>query len=197
MPPLSPQDEPSIRPHPLALRVIELLRGRPGATVLDFGTGRGRNAAALRAAGLAVIAIEDARAESPDPLQDAGGRFAAGLSTHGLLHGTPAALAKRLQALAAAIEPGGKLFATFGSARDARCGRGKRIDDMTYAPIGGDENDVPHAFFTREPLEQLLGRHFSVESLTEACVDTVAGTWAHHRQPLDAAVHWFVEATRL
>ncbi|HUA09530.1 MAG TPA: hypothetical protein VMA98_09670, partial [Candidatus Acidoferrales bacterium] len=62
-------------PHPLALALIERLRERPGAEVLEVGAGSGRNTPALIAAGLRV-GSEPAR-----------GPYAAALSTHALLHG--------------------------------------------------------------------------------------------------------------
>ena len=61
-------------PHPLALDLIERLRDRPGARVLEIGAGSGRNTRALIGAGLRVQAPPDS------------GPYAAALSTHALLH---------------------------------------------------------------------------------------------------------------
>lgn len=197
MPPSSPQDESSIRPpHPLAQRLIDRLRERPGSRVLDFCAGNGRNAAALRRAGYAVVAMPDSAAEDPDPLPASLGRFAAAVSTHGLLHGTTAAIARRVGAIAARLEPGAPFHAVFGSADDARFGKGRCIEPGTFAPLDGDERGVAHTYFTRAALHALLAAHFAIERLEERAVDAIAGSWAHPTQPLAGAVHWFAIARR-
>jgi len=128
------------------------------------------------------------------PVADGG--FDAAISTHALLHGTPASIAARLGEIARALRPGGLFFATFGSVRDARFGRGTRIDASTWAPESGDERGVAHAYFAATGLRALLARDFAVERADENGVDDVAGTWAHATTPLRDAVHWFVEARR-
>lgn len=173
-------------PHPLALALIECLRDRRGARVLEIGTGSGRNTKALVAAGLTAESF-DAEPAAP---------YAAALSTHALLHGTREAIARRLGEIAALLEPGAPLYATFGSVRDARCGTGERIADGVYAPLDGDEAGVAHAYFDRASLMALLDRDWSVESLDEVDVDGIAGRWAHVRAPLRGAVHWFAIARR-
>ncbi len=161
--------------------------------MLDFACGSGRNTAALRRAGFDVISVGDREAESAST-PAAEGCFAAAISTHGLLHGTRSAVARRLRAVGQSLEDGGWLYATFGSVRDSRCGKGTRIDDTTFAPIGGDESGVPHAFFDRMDLTAMLGDDFIIESLEERTA--AAGPWAHRRRPLTGAVHWFAIARR-
>jgi SAM-dependent methyltransferase len=193
-PAASPEERPAFPPHPLALALIQRLGGS-GSSVLDFACASGRNSAALRRAGLRVVMVEDASAASAAPFAGLCGPFAAGLSTHGLLHGRAATIAENLRGIAALLAPGGLLYATFGSVRDARFGQGVRIDASTYAPEGGDERGVAHAFFDRDALETLLAAHFTLASLEERAVDEVAGSWAHHQRPLAGAVHWFAVAT--
>ncbi|MEO6835752.1 MAG: hypothetical protein ABI231_07600 [Candidatus Tumulicola sp.] len=198
MPPHSPQDESSIRPpHPLAQRLIERLRERPGSRVLDFCTGSGRNAAALSRAGHAVAALNDdhpaAWPDAPAPGRD---RFAAVICTHGLLHGTTETIAGRLSALAGLLGADGLFYAVFGSVRDARFGKGTPIDRNTFAPVDGDERGIAHTYFSRAPLRALLETDFVIELLEEYDADGVAGSWAHAKQPLLGAVHWFVIAKR-
>jgi hypothetical protein len=181
MSPVSP--EPAHRPpHPLALDLIERLRDRPGARVLEVGAGSGRNTHALAAAGLVVCTL---------PLQEP---CAAGLATHALLHGSPQSIAEELSAIAQALEPGAPLFATFGSIRDARYGVGEAREAHVYAPLDGDEIAVAHAYFDQERLRALLAPHFTIESMREVNVDNIAGRWAHTSAPLRGAVHWFVTA---
>ena len=152
---------------------------------------------ALRAAGFNVATVDDDAADRNDALRESFGPFAAIVSTHGLLHGTERDIARRIETLAARLEEGGLLYATFGSVRDARFGRGLRIGPATFAPLDGDERDVPHTYFTRERLEQLLRRHFEVERLEESSVDAVAGSWAHRTRPLTGAVHWLAISRRV
>lgn len=173
-------------PHPLAVALMERLRERKGARVLEIGTGSGRNTRALSAAGFIVESYDD----RPQP------GYAAGLSTHALLHGTPDTVAQRLQRIAALLEPGAPLYATFGSVRDARYGEGERIAEHVYAPSEGDEIGVAHVFFDRSRLQALLEPQWIIESLDEAGVDAIAGGWAHPQTPLRGAVHWFAIARR-
>ncbi len=171
-------------PHPLALALIERLRERAAACVLEIGAGSGRNTRALRAAGLRACTL---------PVQQP---CAAALTTHALLHGTPASIAAQLDDIADALEPAASLFATFASVRDARYGIGAAIEPHVYAPAQGDEAGVAHAYFDEARLRALLSPRFRIESLREVSVDEVAGTWAHQQAPLHGAVHWFVVADR-
>jgi len=180
----------------LAERLIERLQRRPQSRVVDFATGSGRNAAALRLAGFAVVTVDDATAASEAPLTGLQNPVDAVISTHGLLHGTPPAITARVRALAGALGESGLLYATFGSRRDARFGQGERIDDSTFAPLEGDERGVAHAYFDRKGLEEILGDYFEVESLEEVRADQIAGSWAHRGRPLTEAVHWCVIARK-
>jgi hypothetical protein len=180
----------------LAERLIERLQSSPKSRILDFAAGRGRNSDALRAAGFNTVAVGDEDAASGAPLARVPGTFEAVLSTHGFLHGTTGAIAARLQAVALRLEPGGLLYATFASTRDARFGRGERIDASTFAPLEGDERGVAHVYFDRERLHALLETEFTVEASQECGVDEIAGSWAHAQRPLEGSVHWFVVARR-
>ena len=182
-------------PHPLAIALIEHLVGRDHASVVDFGTGQGRNAKALREAGLHVIAVDDAAAADASLAWEKdlarSREIAAVLSTHALLHGTPEVNVRRLGAFARYLMPRGLFFATFASIRDARYGAGTRVTEDTFAPTSGDERGVAHVYYGEAGLRALLDSHFAIESLEEHDVDTVAGTWAHPATPLRNAVHWF------
>ena len=94
------------------------------------------------------------------------------------------------------MEPGASLFGTFGSTRDARYESGTLIEPHVYAPDGGDERGVAHAYFDDSRLRELLAPHFTIDSMREVPVDDIAGTWAHSTSPLRDAVHWFVVATK-
>ena len=182
MSPVSP-DPVSRPPHPLALALIERLRERPGARVLEIGAGSGRNTRALAAAGFRVCELP------------AGQPCAAALSTHALLHGTPGLLTTELAEIARALEARAPFFGTFGSVHDARYGIGTRHEPHVYAALDGDEAGVAHVYFDEPRLRELLSSNFIVESMLEVGVDRIAGDWAHRRAPLHGAVHWFVIAS--
>ncbi|HEV7179524.1 MAG TPA: hypothetical protein VGN11_06610 [Candidatus Baltobacteraceae bacterium] len=187
MSPDSPQHDVLRPPHPLALALIDRLRDRPGALILELGRGSERNRSALEAAGFLVI----------DPGEgDDTPRCAGAISTHALLHGTSDGIAAGLRRIAVALEPGAPLYATFGSVRDARYGRGEQIETHTFAPLSGDETGVPHTFFDERRLRSMLDGAWSVTSLEEHDVDAIAGPWAHERAPLHQSVHWFAKLER-
>jgi hypothetical protein len=157
------------------------LRDRPGARVLEIGSGSGRNTRALHNAGFVVRSLD----EHPHAL------CAAALSTHALLHGTPHSVATTLDRIADRLESRAPLFATFGSVRDARYGEGTRVEEFVYAPLLGDERGIAHVFFDERRLHALLCDRWEIELLEERNVDGIAGSWAHTGRPLQDAVHWF------
>jgi SAM-dependent methyltransferase len=183
-------------PHPLAERLIERLQSVPHSRILDFASGSGRNREALERAGFAVVAIDDRTAVSSTPFAGITQRFTAAISTHGLLHGVPSTIAANVRSIAECLEPGGLLYATFGSTHDARFGSGRRLDASTFAPTDGDERGVAHAYFDREALSALLEPYFEIASLDESGVDAIAGKWAHRGRALTGAAHWFVIARK-
>lgn len=187
----SPRESNLRRPHPLAAQLIERLRPAGSARILDFGSGSGRNSAALHAAGFYVCAVADDGVHAFDARE----HFDAAVSTHALLHGTPRSVTAMLQRIASALKPDAPFYATFGSKADARYGKGTRIDDETYAPDSGDEQGVAHAYFDEQTLGSLLGRWFILESIEQHGVDDIVGTWAHAQRP-QGSVHWFARARR-
>jgi hypothetical protein len=187
----SPRDTNLRRAHPLALALIERLRLQPHARVLDFGSGSGRNSAALQSAGFTVLAVPDALVETFCAERG----FAGAISTHALLHGTPASVRDMLRAISDVLLAGAPLYATFASKADTRYGKGTHVDDDTFAPNEGDERGVAHVYFDERGLREMLDRRFVVESLQEHDVDEIAGRWAHAEKPR-GSVHWFVHARR-
>lgn len=178
-------------PHPLAAALIERLQSFQTSRILDFAAGSGRNTRALLAGGFTVVAIDDATAASTTPFDGVEGWFDAAISTHGLLHGTVDLVASHFEAISDRLKPSGLFYATFGSTRDSRFGRGERLDDWSFAPLEGEERGIAHAYFERSTIGALLERHLKIESLEERAVDDVAGAWAHRERPLRGAVHWF------
>ena len=173
-------------PHPLAAALIERLKSRPDARILEIGTGSGRNRRALLAAGYAV--------ESYDTPPETG-VFDAAISSLALLHGTRAGVASAVAAIAAHLDRDGLLYATFGSVRDARYGKGIAVAEHAFAPASGDETGVAHAYFDERALFEMLNGTFAIESLDEKRIDAIAGKWAHSR-PLAGGVHFFLVARK-
>lgn len=190
---LSPQPDDLRRPHPLAQALIERLGSGSNARILELGSGRGRNTAALRAAGFEVQAIADGALRAP--LETGREHFDAALSTHGLLHGTPSIIAALVSAAAQALKPSAPFYATFASKRDARFGSGERVDENTYAPLSGDEAGVPHVYYDGAALRRLLEPAFSIETLEEVDAGAIVGRWAHAQAPA-GTVHWFLRARK-
>jgi hypothetical protein len=176
-------------PHPLAVRLAAALPR--GARVLVAGPGRGRSLPPLEDAGLSLTIVT----AGDEELRDASGTFDGALSTHALLHGTPAAVARRIAALAERLAPHGLLHATFGSCNDARYAAGIVYADGSWTPAAGSERGVVHASFDAAGLRALL-HGFDVERAEEIAVAEIAGTWAHGADDAAPSVHWFVEARR-
>ena len=178
--------------HPLALRLFERLRGSNGPVIV-VGDGRGRNSRALRAAGVVVVAIPDEAAYTQLP--NAPRSFAGALSTHAYLHGTAPKIRAGVAELARVLQPGAPAFLTFGSIQDVRYGYGEQLDAQSFAPGDGPERGVPHAYFDRGGLLEIL-TPFKVISAEETAVDEIIGKWAHLEGEPPGKVHWFVEALK-
>lgn len=178
--------------HPLAQRLYERLRGSAGPIIV-VGDGRGRNSRALRNAGLIVVAIPD---EAPYTQLTSGPRsFAGALSTHAYLHGTAAKIRSGIAELARVLQKGAPAFLTFGSIQDVRYGYGEQLDAQTFAPGEGPEKGVPHAYFDRDGIIEMLAP-FDLVWAEETIVDDIVGKWAHLDADPPGKVHWFVEAVK-
>lgn len=182
-------------PHPLAERLIERYRAA-GLTgpVLEIACGTGRNTRAFEAAGIPVVVTRD-----DDPYTQLPGEraeFAAAFSSHGYLHGASAKVRAGIGELRRVLVPGAPMYITLGSIHDERFGFGEALDETTFAPGDGPEKGIPHAYFERDTIVELL-RGFTLESLEEIDATDIVGTWAHDPDEEDAfpILHWFVVAT--
>ena len=177
--------------HPLARRLFERLGG--AGRVVVVGDGSGRNSRALTAAGLDVVAVAD---ELPfTQLPAAPHAFDGALSTHAYLHGTSAKIRSGIAELARVLRTDGPAFLTFGSMQDVRYGFGEQLDAHTFAPGEGPELGVPHAYFDRDALLEVL-RPLEVVAFEEVAVDEIVGKWAHLEDEPPVKIHWFVEARK-
>ena len=126
--------------------------------------------------------------------------YAAGFSSHGYLHGATAKVRAGLAELRRVLQPGAPVYLTLGSIHDDRFGFGEALDEWTFAPGDGPEMGIPHAYFDRDTIVELL-RGYRIESLDEVDATEVVGTWAHPddddaEEPAERILHWFVVATR-
>ncbi len=182
-------------PHPLAERLIERYRSAGWrAPVLEIASGVGRNTRAIVAAGIPVVATRDDEPYTQLP----GDRetYAAALSSHGYLHGSTAKVRAGLAELRRVLTAGAPIYITLGSIHDERFGFGEAIDEWTFAPGDGPEMGIPHGYFDRDTIVELL-RGFTIESLDEVDATQIVGEWAHDPalEP-DPIRHWFAVATR-
>ena len=186
-------DPSPLAAHPLAYQVIEILKARQlRGPVIEVAAGSGRNTRALQAAGLNVVATSD-----DDPytqLPGNRGEYVAALSTHGYLHGAVAKLRAGLAELRRVLADGAAIAITLGSITDARFGFGEQLDDNTFAPGDGEEIGIPHAYFDRDGVSELMRGLFTIASLEEMDVDDIVSRDTHS-EPAGMR-HWFVLARK-
>jgi len=180
--------------HPLAselaARYVErALRG----PVIEIAAGSGRNTRYFVDRAVPIVSTRDDETYTQLP----GGRntYAAALSTHGYLHGTVAKLRLGFAELRRVLRPGAPVALTLGSIHDARFGLGTAIDETTFAPGDGEEAGIPHSYFDRQGVLDVLAPAFAVESLAEVHVDEIVGRWAHEAPT--GMWHWFVHGRRV
>lgn len=180
--------------HPLAERLIALAREHPlDGPVIEVGTGSGRNTRALVAAQIAVQSVPD---DTPyTQLPGSRDTYGAALSTHAYLHGASDKLRAGIAELRRVLRPDAPAFFTLGSFKDARYGLGLPFDERSFAPGEGSEAGIPHAYFDRDGVIELLFG-FTIASLEEVDVDDIVGRWAHAEDEVAGRVHWFVIARR-
>ena len=182
--------------HPLADRLIAFAHQQPLAgPVIEVGGGSGRNTRALVAANIPVVTVPDSTLYTQLP----GGRenYGGALSTHAYLHGTTDKLRAGFAELRRVLMPHAPIFITLGSIRDGRYGLGIPFDERSFAPGEGDEAGIPHAYFDRDGVLEVLRGFFATDALEEVDVDAIVGRWAHQNAEVEGRVHWFVQAHRL
>jgi hypothetical protein len=181
-------------PHPLAERLIERYRAAGWTLpVLEVAAGAGRNTHAFKAADIPVVATRDDEPYTQLPGEH--DTYAAAFSSHGYLHGATAKIRAGFAELRRVLAPGAPVLITLGSINDERFGFGEALDEWTFAPGDGPEKGIPHAFFERFTIVELL-RGFMIESLDEVDATETVGTWAHPPDSHERIRHWFVIATR-
>jgi hypothetical protein len=202
-------------PHPLALDFARAIALRSTARALLLGFGSGRNVPPVMAAATRIVILEEdagrARAAAARFAGDGRvdivharyenaaaalpGAFEGALTTHALLHGNRRTVSAAVAAVRERLEPHAPFFITLGSTSDPRYGAGDRIDDATYAARSGSEAGVPHTYFDRAAVAELL-EGFLIDALDERDAAETAGSWAHTPDEAATLRHWFVRARR-
>jgi SAM-dependent methyltransferase len=164
-------------PHEDLTAVVEPLRARGAATVLDLGCGTGRHLVALARAGFAVHGLDDspegialardwlaAEGLSADirlgnmlerlPYDDA--FFDAVISVQVIHHGTIAAIRGIVAEMTRVLKVGGLVFVTVPSLRNQATAF-EEIEPGTLVPLDGKEAGLPHHYFTPDELQRLFG----------------------------------------
>jgi hypothetical protein len=181
-------------PHPLAEILIAYAGERNlDGPVIEVGSGSGRNTRALVAAGVPVVSVPDSTTytQLPGTAENYGGA----LSTHAYLHGATDKLRTGIAELRRVLIPDAPIFITLGSILDARYGLGTPFDERTFAAGDGDEAGIPHAYFDRDGVQELLAG-YTIDALDEIDVDDIVGRWAHDTDEVTGRVHWFVVARK-
>jgi hypothetical protein len=185
---------PAQTAHPLTERLIRDAREHAlDGPVIEVGTGSGRNTRALVDARIPNVTVPDATpyTQLPGPRET----YGAALSTHAYLHGASAKLRAGIAELRRVLLPNAPIYITLGSFKDARYGLGIPFDERSFAPGDGDEVGIPHAYFDRDGVIELLFG-FEIVSMEEVDVDEIVGRWAHTEEEIAGRVHWFVVARR-
>ena len=150
--------------------------------------------ARLKSPGVPVVATRE-----DDPYTQLPGErdaYAAAFSSHGYLHGASAKVRAGIAELRRVLVQGAPIYLTLGSIHDERFGFGEALDETTFAPGDGPEKGIPHAYFERDTVIELL-RGFTIESLEEVDATNIVGTWAHEPDEEQLPIlHWFAVATR-
>jgi hypothetical protein len=179
--------------HPLATDLAtRYRRGGLSAPILEIAAGSGRNTRYFIDAGIPIVSTRDDESYTQLP----GGRnlYCAAISTHGYLHGTVSKLRLGFAELRRVLRPGALAVMTLGSIDDARFGLGTAVEPTTFAPGDGEEAGIPHAYFDRAGVADVLAPAFTVESIDHVNVDDIVGRWAHAQA--QGMWHWFVIARR-
>ncbi|MGB5933471.1 MAG: methyltransferase domain-containing protein [Anaerolineae bacterium] len=199
------------KPDELAIALAEEMRGRGMRRVLDVGCGGGRHLLYLAKQGFAVYGTDRSAAGlaiSRERLEKEGLKatlrrcdmtevpfpdefFDAVLSVYVLHHNRLENIEKAVGEIRRAPKRGGLVFANLSGKGDHKEGKGKKIEPGTYICDSGIEAGMPHHFFTRQEVEDLL-EGFEIMSLKERRAEYVGRSSG---LPV-MGVHWEIKALK-
>jgi SAM-dependent methyltransferase len=171
-------------PDPLGEPFIQEINA--GETVLDLGCGAGRHLVQMARAGLAVVGSDispvglnlarewlhsegcyaDLIAHQMTVLPFSSDSLGGVISINVLNHGTVADASAAFNEVYRVLKPGRPFFFVIIGRNDARYGEGDEIEPHTFIPQLGIEAGVPHHYFAKDEIKQLL-KPFSRISIAE------------------------------
>lgn len=199
-------------PDGLAVALAEEMRARGMRKVLDVGCGGGRHLLYLAKRGFVVYGTDRSVAGltiSRERLEKEGLKatlrrcdmtevpfpdefFDAVLSVYVLHHNVLENVEKAVAEIRRALKRGGLFFADLSGKGDHREGRGKKVEPGTYICDSGIEVGMPHHFFTRQEVKDLL-EGFEIASVEERRRE-------YHSRSLGelvTGVHWEIRAKKV
>lgn len=190
---------------------------KPGSQVLDLGCGAGRHLIFMTGEGLRPVGVDISpvglglseqwlsnaglRAGlvlSPmDILPFASSTFDGVISINVLNHAPVAQTERAVEEVHQILKPGSPFFILIIGREDVRCGEGLEIEPSTFVHQEGIEAGVPHQYYDRAEVQQLMKAFRRIRITERRRVyndrDPVFGNEPRARGKADAVVqHWAV-----
>jgi cyclopropane fatty-acyl-phospholipid synthase-like methyltransferase len=166
-----------LEPHEDMPKIVQMLKDRGASTVLDLGSGTGRHVVYLARNGFSAFGLDnspegieatrrwlvdegleaDLRLQSMTekfPYEDS--FFDAVVSVQVIHHADMATIRGIVDEVSRVLKTGGFLFVTVPKLRN----QGRRFEQLepnTFVPLDGPEKGLPHHYFTRHELREVLG----------------------------------------
>jgi SAM-dependent methyltransferase len=184
-----------IEPHQSVLDLLPRLRDENRARVLDLGSGTGRHTVRLSREGFLTVGVEPSprglsraamwlRSESLPvrvvqaqmsylPLKS--NSFDCVISVYVMHHATLSRIRKAFAEVKRILVPGGIFLTLIQSGGDWKEGRGMRMEANTFLLDRGDEEGIPHHFFSEAEIRGLLDDFEILRMRQEKLDDRLAG----------------------
>jgi SAM-dependent methyltransferase len=184
-----------MEPHRSVIDLLPRLRNENRARVLDLGSGTGRHTVHLSREGFLTVGVDPAprglrraarwlRSESLPvrvlrgqmsylPLKD--NSFDCVVSVYVMHHATLSRIRRAFAEVERVLVPGGILLTLIQSAGDWKEGLGMRMEANTFLPDSGDEEGIPHHFFSETEIRELLNEFEILQMKQEKLDDRLPG----------------------
>ncbi len=166
-----------MEPHQSVVDLLPRLRGENRVRILDLGSGTGRHTIHLSKAGFLTVGVDPAprglsrtarwlRSESLPvrilrgqmsylPFKD--NSFDCVISVYVMHHATLLMIRRAFAEVKRLLVPGGIFLTLIQSSGDWKEGLGMRMEANTFLLDRGDEEGIPHHFFSETEIRELLG----------------------------------------